>query len=193
MLGVMHYLAPVIAGRPKQERTLLWSGRPGNQAFVAGARDGWVTSAHVRIFLIFLVFVSGLGQPVQVAANSRLRESVHSPVLAGLLSLCASVAILALLTASGLTNRGSLQELGNAPWWVWLGGACAALSIVAGLLALPLTSAAGVIVAAIFGQLLASMLIDHFGWLGVRPVRISLSRIAGAILLIVGALLIQRP
>ena len=45
---------------------------------------------------------------------------------------------------------------------------------------------------AIFGQGIASMVIDHFGWLNVETVRIDSSRVIGAILLLTGVILIQR-
>lgn len=139
-----------------------------------------------------LVVVSGLGQPIQVAANSRLREAMQSPVLSGLVSLLASAFVLAIVTLSGLTGRGQLSGISRAPWWAWLGGVCGALSIVAGILALPRTSAASVITAAIFGQMVGSLIVDHFGWFNVEKVRIDSSRLIGAILLLLGALLIQR-
>ena|ERR1043166_3272252 len=146
----------------------------------------------MQIWLILLVVISGLGQPVQVAANSRLREILQSPALSGFLSLSISAALLALLAFCGLMNRGSLLALHHAPWWVWLGGICGALSIVSGILALPSTNAATVIAAAVLGQLVGSMVVDHFGWLNVQPVRISITRILGGVLLFTGALLIAR-
>lgn len=146
----------------------------------------------MQIWLILLVVVSGLGQPVQVAANSRLRDLVQSPALAGLLSLSVGAAIMGLLTLSGLMGRGSLSGLPHAPWWVWMGGVCGALSIVAGILALRSSNSATVIAAAVFGQLVAAMIVDHFGWLNAQPVRISLTRVLGGILLFAGALLIAR-
>jgi uncharacterized membrane protein YdcZ (DUF606 family) len=36
------------------------------------------------------------------------------------------------------------------------------------------------------------MVIDHFGWLNVETVRIDCSRVIGAILLLIGVILIQR-
>jgi uncharacterized membrane protein YdcZ (DUF606 family) len=36
------------------------------------------------------------------------------------------------------------------------------------------------------------MVIDHFGWLNVETVRIDSSRVIGAILLLIGVILIQR-
>jgi bacterial/archaeal transporter family-2 protein len=146
----------------------------------------------METLLVILVAASGLGQPIQVAANSRLRMALHSWALGGLVILIMSTALLAVITASGLTERGSLKGLRSAPWWAWLGGPCAAFSIVAGIVALPRTNTATVIAAAVFGQLIASMVIDHFGWLNVETVRIDCSRVIGAILLLIGVILIQR-
>jgi len=48
----------------------------------------------METLLIILVAASGLGQPVQVAANSRLRTAVHSWALGGLIILIMSTALL---------------------------------------------------------------------------------------------------
>jgi transporter family-2 protein len=68
----------------------------------------------------------------------------------------------------------------------------AVFSILAGIVALPSMSSATIIGAAIFGQLIASMEIDHFGWFNVPVVPINTSRIIGAVLLLIGAILMRR-
>lgn len=50
-------------------------------------------------------------------------------------------------------------------------------------------SSATIIGAAIFGQLIASMVIDHFGWFNVPVLPINTSRIIGSVLLLFGAIL----
>ena len=45
---------------------------------------------------------------------------------------------------------------------------------------------------AVAGQLLTAILIDHFGILGVTARAMSLGRLAGVLLVIVGALLVRR-
>jgi transporter family-2 protein len=44
----------------------------------------------------------------------------------------------------------------------------------------------------IVGQLLIGMIVDHFGWLGAQVHPVSLSRIAGFFILVLGAYLISR-
>jgi hypothetical protein len=61
-----------------------------------------------------------------------------------------------------------------------------------GIVALPSMSSATIIGAAIFRQLIASMVIDHFGWFNVPAVPINTSRIIGAVLLLIGAILMGR-
>jgi len=56
----------------------------------------------------------------------------------------------------------------------------------------PRVGAGVVIGAGILGQLAAGLAIDSFGWLGVPRVPVSVSRIAGALLLLGGAWLMQR-
>jgi len=59
----------------------------------------------------------------------------------------------------------------------------AVFSILAGIVALPSMSSATIIGAAIFGQLIASLVIDHFGWFNVPVLPIYTSRIIGVLLL----------
>jgi bacterial/archaeal transporter family-2 protein len=142
--------------------------------------------------LILLVVASALGQPIQIAANNRLREAVQSPVLSALIGFLVGGTLLAILILSGLFERGELRGLRNAPWWAWVGGLLAVFSVMAGIVALPRMGSATIIAAAVFGQLVASMVIDHFGWLNVPVVPINRSRIIGAVLLLIGAFLMRR-
>jgi transporter family-2 protein len=142
--------------------------------------------------LILLVVASALGQPLQIAANSRLRETLQSPALSALVAFVVGSVLLAILVVSGLFERGDFRGLTKVPWWAWTGGVLAVFSSLAGIVALPSMSSATIIGAAIFGQLIASMVIDHFGWFNVPAVPINTSRVIAAILLLFGAILMRR-
>ena len=146
-----------------------------------------------KYLILGLVIMAGTLQPVQVAANTKFREAVDSPVMAGLLSFLVGVAALLVLEVFGVPGgRGRLWGAAGAPWWAWAGGLSGVLSVVVAILALPRSNAATVIAMTILGQLTASVVIDHFGWLNVPQVSVSFRRILGCLLLVAGAFLIQK-
>lgn len=77
------------------------------------------------MFYLLLIFLLGVMTPVQTAANSRLRMSVGSPLVASLVSF--SVGTLYLVAAT-LLQKGSLgigtEIFAGLPGWAWLGGVC---------------------------------------------------------------------
>ncbi|MBV9850621.1 MAG: DMT family transporter [Armatimonadetes bacterium] len=85
-----------------------------------------------------------------------------------------------------------MSALAGTPWWVWAGGGLlGAFAVTAALIGIPRVSAGIVIGAQVFGQLLAAVMIDHFGWLGVPRVSLNPWRVAGAIGLFISAVLMQ--
>jgi len=146
-----------------------------------------------KYLILALVVLAGTLQPVQVAANTRLREAVGSPVMAAMLSFLVGVSALLLLQIFGVPGgRGRLSGATAAPWWAWVGGLSGVLSVVVAIIALPHNNAATVIAMTILGQLTASVVIDHFGWLNVPQVSAGFRRILGCALLVLGAYLIQK-
>jgi transporter family-2 protein len=141
--------------------------------------------------IIILVVLAGIGQPMQAAMNARLRDAVASPALTALICFVVGTGVLALLTATGVLGRGSLGHLDRAPWWAWLGGLSGAFSVITALVALRQANATVVITAALLGQSVASLVLDHFGWLDVPRVPINGWRAVGVILLFLGVLLVQ--
>ena len=77
--------------------------------------------------------------------------------------------------------------------WAWLGGAYGAVFVVAAAFAVPRLGVASTITLMIAGQLALSLVLDHFGWLGVPRQPLSLTRIAGVALVLAGVLLVRRP
>ncbi|MNT74100.1 hypothetical protein D3C72_2128810 [compost metagenome] len=59
------------------------------------------------------------------------------------------------------------------------------------LVLLPKLGASGFMALALAGQVVASMLLDHFGWFGLVERHVSLPKVLGALLLIAGVVLIQ--
>jgi transporter family-2 protein len=85
----------------------------------------------------------------------------------------------------------SLSRLGHAPWWIWLGGALGAFYVVGSVVAAPRLGAATVIAVIVAGQSLASIVVDHFGWVGFEPKPVSAGRLAGMALVGTGVVLVR--
>jgi bacterial/archaeal transporter family-2 protein len=109
---------------------------------------------------------------------------MHSLALSALVAFVVGSVRLAILVVLGSSSAGPLRGLIKVRWWAWTGGVQAVFSILAGIVALPSMSSATIIGAAIFGQLIASLVIDHLaGWFNVPVVPIYTSRIIGVLLL----------
>jgi len=154
---------------------------------------GAARGIRLQYLLIALIALSGIGLPVEDALNAQLRSTVKSPILGALISFLVGAIVLGVLTASGVMGQGKLSDLGKTHWWVWVGGGLlGAFAVTIGLIGIPKVSAGIVIAATVFGQLIAAVIIDHFGWLGVPRVPLNPWRIAGAGGLFVSALLMQK-
>ncbi len=137
-----------------------------------------------------LAALVGAGLAVQAGVNAQLRLATGSALWAALLSASLTVVILA---AAQLAQRDGLPTaaFSRFPWWIWTGGimgACYMFGVV--FLTRPL-GVALMFAAAITGQVLAGLVIDHYGWLGVPVHQMSPMRILGALLLVAGAALIR--
>lgn len=145
----------------------------------------------MRFFILILVILGGAVIPVQVAANKQIEKAVGSPILAATIAMFVGSISLGLIATTGWLGRGHIRNAASAPWWVWIASA-ASIFVVVSIIALPRVGAAAVIAATVFGQLTAAAMLDHFGWLGVPQIRLNCWRIGGAILLLVGTLMLQQ-
>jgi len=86
----------------------------------------------------------------------------------------------------------SLEKAVQAPWWAWIGGLFGAVyGVAAVILARPL-GAATLTALVVTGQLVGSVTLDHFGWVGFEMHPASWGRLAGCALMIVGLVLVAK-
>ena len=80
----------------------------------------------------------------------------------------------------------------SLPWYMLGAGVFGVILYLTISLTLPRLGGTMMITLIIFGQLLAGILIDHYGWLGVAVRPIDVARIAGVVLILAGGYLIAR-
>jgi transporter family-2 protein len=128
---------------------------------------------------------------LQAAANVQLAAAMTSPVGASTLQLAIGAALLVALAAAG-GSLGALEGVERAELWQLLGGLGSALYITAGILVLPRLGALVAVGLFVAGQMLASLLLDGFGWLGVERNPPGVPSLFGAAAVTAGAWLIVR-
>jgi len=129
---------------------------------------------------------------VQVGANTRLKEAFGEALPAVIVSSSLGVLILAAVALIGRSSWPSAATLAGVPWWGWLGGALGAVYAIATVLLARTLGAATLIALVVTGQLVCSVVLDHFGAVGFSEHAVSVGRIAGCLLLIGGTVLIWR-
>ncbi len=127
----------------------------------------------------------------QAPLNSQLGRTVGG-LQASAVAL--GISFTAVLTLAALTDGlGGIRRIGDAPWYVAIGGGLAGAlyvgSIVWTVRALGLGGLTAVTIAA---QLAIAIVIDHFGWLGVERSPITAAKVTGVVLLGLGTWLVLR-
>ena len=141
--------------------------------------------------LILFALIAGMALPTQFSINAQLRSLVGSPILASTISfIVGSIALLIL----SFFNHGIKfnKNWVEAPWWIWTGGLLGAFYVVATIILIPRIGAASTVAFILTGQIIASVLIDHFGLLGVNVQPVNLYKLLGVSLIIIGVIFVQK-
>lgn len=144
----------------------------------------------MQIALCLFAFAAGVVLIVQVGANSTLRSALGSPVGAAFISFAVGTAALLLFLALSRTPWPARAQLAAAPAWAWVGGLLGAFYVVATIIVGPRLGAAALLALVVLGQLVTSLLVDHFGWLGFPAHPLTALRLLGAALLFGGVMLV---
>jgi transporter family-2 protein len=130
---------------------------------------------------------------VQPAVNGRLRLRVGDAAHAALIST--TISTLSLLLYSVVVVRKpwpDSAQLTSAPWWIWTGGLMGAVYVATSLVLLSRLGGALLFASIVVGQMLATIVMDHFGLLGLSRHEVNPWRILGAAFLVAGVVLIRR-
>jgi bacterial/archaeal transporter family-2 protein len=144
------------------------------------------------LFWSLLGILSGAFIAVQAPINSQLARGLGLPVAAAAFSFLSGAIVLGLATLVVTRAQGiTLDWKAPAPWLFVAGGLLGGSYVTISTLLIPRIGAAALMAFLVAGQLLAGMLLDRIGFLGMAVREISLGRIAGAVLLMAGAVLIR--
>lgn len=143
------------------------------------------------LFPVLIVVLAGGATALQAPTNARLASAVGSPVNAAFVSFAVGTVVLAVVAAV-MHTRPDWAGVKALPWYAWVGGVYGACFVVAAAWGVPRLGVAMTITLMVGGQLLISLVLDHFGALGVPRAPLNLGRVAGVALVLAGVLLVRR-
>jgi transporter family-2 protein len=139
------------------------------------------------ILYILVGIFAGFAIANMTPINAGLRNKIHSPFVAIVLSLLISTLVTGLATL--ITKQALLPTAGfisTHPPFIWLGGLIGAVYVTSNVLMFPKIGAIETVVLPLLGQILLGIVIDTFGLLNSPKIPLSGSKIVGIILLIAG-------
>jgi len=143
------------------------------------------------VLFALAALIAGALVPFQAGSNAALGRALGHPLWATVASLLVSLLLVLPVILALRVPMPSLGQTAQLPWWAWFGGVAGVVYITTALMLTPRMGAASFIVCVIAGQMLTSLLIDHFGLVGLTVKEVNVGRIGGVALIFVGMLLVQ--
>lgn len=139
---------------------------------------------------VFLMAVVGGMIALQAPINAGLGKSTGT-FAAALVSFAVGTLLLtAIVVLSG--KAGGVPEAANVQWFYLLGGLLGAAYVFTALVLVDEIGAGGVAAATVTGQLTTSVVLDRLGVLGLEETPLTVERMVGVALLLIGTFLIVR-
>ncbi|MDQ3798263.1 MAG: DMT family transporter [Acidobacteriota bacterium] len=151
-----------------------------------------MSSFFNNYFFIVLAILAGMMMPTQAAVNNKLAGAVGSPILSAFISFAVGTIALFLYSVATGVSLGNLASAKGAPLVAWTGGLLGAFFVAATVTVVSRLEVALTFSLIIAGQMLITLVIDHFGFLGVPVKEINIPRLLGVTLITIGVILIRR-
>lgn len=129
---------------------------------------------------------------MQASANQQLNKAMGTPYGASTLQLGLAALVLAALALVSGTLGAVTTAAQVEPPWLLLGGLASPLCITAGILLFPRLGAATSVGLFVAGQVLASLVLDTSGALGVPQETLDAFRLLGALAVVIGVGVVVR-
>lgn len=141
-------------------------------------------------FLATLII--GFCLPIMASSNGALSKSLGSPVTSTFGIFLLSSFLLGLVILFSKSPNISSNTLSNTNWKMWMGGCIVVINILTFSIAPQKIGVANMLVVFIAGQIISSIVVEHFGLLSFPKHEISLQRVVGVILIVVGVVLVKK-
>ena len=132
--------------------------------------------------------VVGMLMASQMSINAELGRYLNTPIHASLVSF--TIGTITLIILVGVKERSYHRinfTIGkDTPKWIWLGGILGGSYVLGTSTLVPLLGSGTVILVNLFGQMLSSLTIDHFGLFGSYKNRVILIQLIGVLIMVVG-------
>lgn len=136
--------------------------------------------------------VAGMLISLQAPINAQLAHTLGMPLAAAAASFIAGAVMLIALTLIVQQVNGATIAWRAPPLWMFVaGGLMGAAYVTCALVLTPKIGTAATMAFVVSGQLLAGLLLDKLGYFGLAVRELTLGRVTGACLLVLGALLIR--
>jgi transporter family-2 protein len=144
------------------------------------------------LFAPFAVLL-GVVLTTQVATNSLLGKALNNDYIPAAVNMAIGLIATVVLTWSLTSEWPSREMVRAAPWYVWFaGGLMGTIYLTGNILLAPRLGAGELVGLVVAGQLIFSVLLDHFGWIGFAQHSASLPRLTGCALMVAGVFLIAK-
>lgn len=130
--------------------------------------------------------------PFQGIITSNLAQRIEHPYGAAFINFLGGLLVFAMAIAFSHATMPSLKKISSIPWYLFSGGIIGSVFIAGAVFALPKIGSTTFFGMIVVGQLLITLIVDHYGVFGLPVHKIDALRILGITLLTSGALLILK-
>lgn len=145
----------------------------------------------IILLQIGIAMVAGLATAYQPGVNAAFASYSSSRLHGGVLNFLVGAAAMILVCLVVRTPLPEVAKLAMAPWWAWIGGLMGAFFVTSAIFLIKPMGSANYVAAMIAGQFIGTMIIDHFGLMGLNVHSFSLGRGVGLLLMVAGIVCIR--
>lgn len=140
----------------------------------------------MRIHLYFFTIFLGVILAVHLSMNGKVGSIMNNPRVGNAVFWCIGALAAVIIGLSGWQS-GALQPLKQVNPVLLTAGALGACLVFAIAWLIPQVGAGPVMITLLAGQVIGGLIMSHFGWLGSPVSPVTLLKILGVLMMVVGA------
>lgn len=142
--------------------------------------------------LFLLSFSVGILVVIQGGINARLGVMLNNTLLATSAALVMSASFTLLAVFMTIRELPSLDQIQTIPTYMWFtGGALSFLAVTLFYYIIPRIGISTAVIFGLSGQIIFAAIASHFGWFGMPMEPITIKKVMGVIVMVLGVLLIK--